>query len=116
MSQDMLQEGLGWLEEQRRAHMSRTVTYRRDPGTLVRTDDAGAKAYYPWGSRTAHNSGVHFVRVGRLYGLGLVLTVQPHFDALTGKAGLQTRRQAPCQILPVGCGSQQNNRGVLFVD
>jgi len=28
-AEDLIQRGLDWLEEQRKAHMSRTVTYRR---------------------------------------------------------------------------------------
>ena len=34
MSDDVLQGGLDWLEGQRRAHMSRTVTYRRGASTV----------------------------------------------------------------------------------
>jgi len=42
---DLLQQGLGWLEEQRRAHLSRTVTYRRGSSTVDVLATVGATRF-----------------------------------------------------------------------
>ena len=45
MSDDVLQGGLDWLEGQRRAHMSRTVTYRRGASTVEAPGTRAAARY-----------------------------------------------------------------------
>ena len=42
---DLLQEGLDWLEEQRREHLSRTVTYRRGSSTAQVPATVGATRF-----------------------------------------------------------------------
>jgi len=42
---DLLQDGLDWLEEQRRAHLSRTVTYRRGSSTVDVLATVGATRF-----------------------------------------------------------------------
>ena len=42
---DMLQQGLGWLEEQRKAHLSRTVTYRRGSSSVEVLATVGATQF-----------------------------------------------------------------------
>ena len=42
---DLLQEGLDWLEEQRREHLSRSVTYRRGSSTVDVLATAGATRF-----------------------------------------------------------------------
>jgi len=42
---DLLQDGLDWLEEQRRAHLSRTVTYRRGASTVEILATVGATRF-----------------------------------------------------------------------
>ena len=42
---DMLQTGLDWLEVQRKAHMSRTVTYRRGVFTVALLATVGATRF-----------------------------------------------------------------------
>ena len=42
---DVLQQGLGWLEEQRKAHLSRTVTYRRRSSTVAVLATVGATRF-----------------------------------------------------------------------
>jgi len=42
---DLLQDGLDWLEEQRKAHLSRTVTYRRGADSVELLATVGATRY-----------------------------------------------------------------------
>jgi hypothetical protein len=42
---DLLQQGLGWLEEQRKAHLSRTVTYRRGSSSAKVLATVGATRF-----------------------------------------------------------------------
>jgi len=42
---DLLQEGLDWLEGQRREHLSRTVTYRRGSSTVELPATVGATRF-----------------------------------------------------------------------
>ena len=42
---DLLQEGLDWLEEQRKAHLSRTVTYRRGAAPVEVLATVGATRF-----------------------------------------------------------------------
>ena len=52
---DLLQDGLDWLEEQRREHLSRTVTYRRGASSV---DVPATVGDSPWHHRArAHAVG-----------------------------------------------------------
>jgi len=42
---DLLQDGLDWLEEQRREHLSRTLTYRRGPHSVDVPATVGATRF-----------------------------------------------------------------------
>ena len=42
---DLLENGLDWLEEQRKAHMTKTVTYRRGASTVEVAATVGATRF-----------------------------------------------------------------------
>lgn len=45
MAEDLIQEGLDWLERQRRQHLSRAITYRRNSATVEVMAQVAATRY-----------------------------------------------------------------------